>query len=276
MRIGDADHGRLARARLGIEFHYGGGDDAERPLRAHEKMLQVVARVVLLELRQRRHDPAIGQHDLDARHEIAGVAIGDDSRAAGVGRQIAAYGARAFRGERQRKQPVLRVRGLLQAQQGHARFDRHGVRRRIDLAHLVHAVERQHDLRAAFIGRLAANEAGVAALRHDRRVGLVADLENRRDLRGRARPHDARRLAEPQVALLDEIGVHVARVGQHVAFANDGGETLDEIGGRGMGVQGSVHGPSLLDWRASREWGRGSRRLLFRERSLSQPRRGRV
>ena len=97
LRACQADEGRLRAARARVELQHGGGDDAQRALRAHEQMLQVVAGVVLLQLGQIVQHAPVGQHHFETLHEIARIAIGEHGGAAGIGRQIAADGAGALR-----------------------------------------------------------------------------------------------------------------------------------------------------------------------------------
>ena len=108
------------------------GDDAERALGAHEQVLEVVAGVVLLERAQAVPDVAVGQHHLEAEHQVARVAVAQHLHAAGVGREIAADHAGALRAEAEREEAVVRRRGLLQGLQDAARLDRHRVADRID------------------------------------------------------------------------------------------------------------------------------------------------
>ena len=70
-------------------------DDAERPLRADDDAGQIVAGVVLGRAAG-AHDPAIGQHELDAEDVIDGDAVLERVRPAGVGGHVAADGAGAL------------------------------------------------------------------------------------------------------------------------------------------------------------------------------------
>ena len=99
--------------------------------------------------------------------------------------------------------------GLLRLDQHDAGLAGHGVGGGVDLADAVEPLEREQDL--AVVRRLAADEAGVAALRHDRRAGLVRELQDRGDLGGRARPQHQRRAAVIEPALLDHVGLDVVR-----------------------------------------------------------------
>ena len=142
-RRGHADERGFHRARAREQLQHRGGDDAERAFGADENLAQVVAGVVLLQLREKIHDAAVGQHDLEPEHEIARDAVGQRAGAAGIGREIAADGAAAFRAERERKQPVDRGRRLLRFGQHDAGLAGHRVRCGIDLADPVEPRERE-------------------------------------------------------------------------------------------------------------------------------------
>jgi hypothetical protein len=85
-------------------------DDAQRPLRPDHQVAQVVAHVVLAQARQRVHHAAIGQHRLDPEAQVARIAVAQHVDPARIGRQKPADPGRALRGERQRKDQVLRLR----------------------------------------------------------------------------------------------------------------------------------------------------------------------
>ena len=57
---GNADESGFDRAGAREQLDHGGSDDAERAFGANENMAQVVAGIVLFELRQQVDDPAIG------------------------------------------------------------------------------------------------------------------------------------------------------------------------------------------------------------------------
>jgi hypothetical protein len=206
------------RRRKGLEA--GGGDHAERAFGADEEVAQVVARVVLAQSAQAVPQFARRQHDLEPEGELARVAVAQDLRAAGVGRQVAADGGRALRRQRQRKQASRRGGGFLHALQRAARFDGDRVVDRVDGAHAIHAAQRQQDRAAAVVRRAAADQAGVAALRHDRRARLHAQLHDGGDFRCRGRPHDGLRAAGVALAPVGEIRRRVRGLGQHVGCAD--------------------------------------------------------
>ena len=81
------------------ELQHGRRDDAKRSFRADEQLLEVIPGIVLAQAAQAVPDPAIGKHDLDAKHEIAGIPEAQHGRAAGIGGQVAADRAASLRGE---------------------------------------------------------------------------------------------------------------------------------------------------------------------------------
>src|SRR5271166_4982125 len=69
----------------------------------------------------------------------------------------------------------------------------------------VHAAEGEDDVLPVLGRDAAADEAGVAALRHDRQPRLGADPHHRRDLLGRSRPDDEPGGAAPEPPRLDQV-----------------------------------------------------------------------
>ena len=86
------DLGRRHREQL----ERGGGDDAQRAFAADEQIAQVVAGVVLAQATQALPDLALGRHHLQAQAQLAGIAVAQHRRAAGIGGQVAADGATAL------------------------------------------------------------------------------------------------------------------------------------------------------------------------------------
>ena len=108
----------------------------------------------------------------------------------------------------------------------HARLADHHLGVRIDLANALESSGREDDLIAAFVRRLAADEAGVAALRHDSDPRFVAKGGDRRDFRRRAGPNEGERLALIEAARLDERAGDEGGIGQHVARTDDALQSL--------------------------------------------------
>ena len=83
--VGDGHQRRRPRPRRREQLQHRRGDDAERALGADEQLLEVVAGVVLAQAAQAVPDAPVGQHDLEAEHELARVAEAQHRGAAGVG-----------------------------------------------------------------------------------------------------------------------------------------------------------------------------------------------
>ena len=200
---------------------------------------------------------AVGQHHLDPEHVRARDAVGDGRRAAGIGREIAADGAGALRRQQLRIEPVGFGRRLARALQRDAGLAGDGVGGRIDLADAIHAIERQHDL---VVQRdLPADQAGIAALRHDRGAGVVGELQYCRNFGHRSRPQHHRRVTLEHVAHLDQIRRLQVWIGDGEFVADDCGETREQSGVElfGLGTGG------VRIWRLIEHWSVSSG-LLFR------------
>ena len=117
---------------------------------------------------------------------------------------------------------------LLGALQHAAGLDRHRHVRRIEAAHAVQARQAQHHLAAAVVGHRAADQAGVAALRHDGRAVLGAQAHHLRHFGGGAGPHDGERPAAPALAPVDLPGAEVA-VGEQVGGADDAAQAIEQL-----------------------------------------------
>ena len=150
-----------------IELQGGGGDDAQRALGADEKILQVIAGVVLAQAGETVPDLALRGDHLQPQAQMARIAEAHHLCAAGVGAQIATDGATALSGQTQGKQIAFAGSGLLQVLQNATGLHRDAKVGRIHGAHCIHALQAQHNLGARSIGRRACHQAGVAALRHD-------------------------------------------------------------------------------------------------------------
>jgi hypothetical protein len=216
----EAEKRGLDRARLGEELHRRRGDDAEGALAADEELLEIVAGVVLAQPAQPVPDAAVGQHDLEAQGQLAGIAVAQNRNPAGIGREIAADLAAPFGAEAQREKPVGFSRRLLQICQDAAGLDRYREIDRVDRADAVQAAECQDNVVPVLGGHAAADQAGIAALRYDRQLRFGADLYHRRHLRGRGRADDEPSGTAIETARLDEIRLHLTRVGDPAARAD--------------------------------------------------------
>ena len=215
-------------ARLGKQLEDRGRDDAQGSFGADEQVAQGVAGVVLAERPQPIPDAAIGQYHFQAEHKIAGVAVAQHVDAAGVGGEIAADLTAAFGREAQGKKTIALVRRALDVGEDAAGLDGDGEVDRIDGAHFVHAAEVDQDLAGILMGRGAAAQAGVAALRHDRQPSRGAGRDNLRDLGGRPRPHHQRRAAVIKPALFMQIRRHRVGIGDTGVRADNRGKTVEQ------------------------------------------------
>ncbi len=89
----DGETGAERRQRK--QFQRRLGDDAQQPFRADEQPVQLEAGLVLVRAPAQPQHGAVGQHDFQAEHVIAGDAVFEAARAAGVGDDVAADGIRA-------------------------------------------------------------------------------------------------------------------------------------------------------------------------------------
>ena len=218
-RRGDADEGGLERTRPRNEAQHRRGDYAERALGADEQVFQVVAGIVLLQFVEVIEHAAIRQHHFEAQRVRTRNAVSDGRGAAGIGGEVAANGASAFGGKELRIEPVDRGGRFARALQGDAGLAGDGVGGRIDFADAVEPIEREHDL--VVMRDLAADEAGIAALRHDGRCGVVGEHEDRGHFGNRSRAEHHRRMAMEQAAHFDEIRRLRLLISDGVSLADD-------------------------------------------------------
>jgi hypothetical protein len=148
---GQRDHRRGIGRRARHELQHGGGDHPKRALRADQKVAQIVARVVLVQLGHQVHHPAVGQHRLEPEHQRAGIAVAQHVGAARVGRHHAANRRRPLGAEGERKGEALRPGGVVEPFQHHPRPDNGNPRRCPDFADLVQPFERE-ERRAVRVG----------------------------------------------------------------------------------------------------------------------------
>ena len=95
----DVDHRNPRRhrsARTGKQLQHGSRDDAERAFAAEEQLLEVVTGIVLAQTFQAVPNAAICEHDFEAEHEVARIAVTQDRGAARIGRQVATDEAASF------------------------------------------------------------------------------------------------------------------------------------------------------------------------------------
>ena len=101
----------------------------------------------------------------------------------------------------------------------------------VDAADAVHPRHRDDDLVAVLERDLAADEPGVARLRHHRDAMRVRQRQDARHFVGRARPQHGRGAADVFVAPFAQVGLLRVGVGEDVGRTDDRGELGDQVGG---------------------------------------------
>ena len=199
-------------------------------------MLEVVASVVLAQAAQAVPDLAAGQHDFEAEGEVAGIAVAQHLHAAGVGRQVAADLAAAFRGQRQRKQSIGGAGGFLDGGKGAAGIDGNGVVLGVDRNYPVQAAQAHYHSPALAIRRRCAAQAGVAALGDDGRTGAGTGANDGGDFGGIAGTDDAAGRTFVAPAPVGQIGGQIDSLGQYVGVSDDAGQRCRQgfLGHRGL------------------------------------------
>ena len=200
-------------------------------------MLQVVAGVVLAQGLQTVPDPAVGEHDFEPEDEVAGVAVGEDRDAAGIAGQCPADPRRAPRGIGQREQQAGGIGRILHLGEDRAGLDHDAGIDRIEPDDAVHPRQRQNH---AAMRHAAADETGISALRHHRDARRRAGFDHEGDLRGRTGSHRSEGGAAIKLARLDEIGIEVGRVGQHMGGTQALAQSREKRVLRGRALSGRV------------------------------------
>ncbi len=255
-RVVDAvEHGQRGARVLGLgqQFERDLGDRAERALRAGEQPAQVVAGDVLDRPAAGADHRAVGQHHLQRQHVVAGHAVLEAARAAGVLGHVAADRALLEAGGIGRvEQPALLDLGLQPGVDHAGLHDRDPVDL-VDGQDGVHPRHAQHD--AAAQRHRAAGEAAAHRPRGERHAAGAGDAVHGRHLGGRGGQHHQRRGVLVERAV-EAVGDQVARVGQHPA-RNRGAQRVDQVRRR-------IDHPRTLR--------RGAREVLARAGGLLGPR----
>src|SRR5262245_13595117 len=133
-----------------------------------------------------------------------------------------------------------------------------------------HASKTHHHLMAAFERDLAADQPGIATLRHDLRVRFVGALQDRRNFRRRARLEHERGVAKIAIAPFNEIRRHGLRVADRVVLADDADERVERlIAWPPAGLLVGRHGRSALAVKVAEMRARLSRSLMASPRPRS-------
>jgi len=168
---------RLHRRRLRQELEHQLRRHREGSLATDDGGGDVVADHALLRAPPAAKRLAAHLHALEAEHVLAHHAVLEGARPAGVLRDVAAERARGQRRRIGREEEARRLDGVLQLERDHARLDDGDEIVGVDLAHLGHALGREHD--AAARRQAAAGHAGAGAARRDRDAMLARQAQRR-------------------------------------------------------------------------------------------------
>ena len=135
--------GRRHAGRARKQPQGGGGDDTQCALGPNHQMAQIIAGVILAQSLQPVQHTSIGQNRFDPQTQIARIAIAQHVYPTRIGGQDAPHPRRAFRGERQGKEPVNLFRLSLHRGHHHASLDHQSVLRWVSRAHSGHPLQRQ-------------------------------------------------------------------------------------------------------------------------------------
>ncbi len=184
------------------EPHGDGRQQAERPLAAHERTREIVARMVVRLAAHRQDLPRTGD-DLEPQHVVDRDAVLEAVRAAGVGGGVAADGGDHLAGGIGCEVVAVLARGLREPQVDEPRLDSGAAAGKVELEDSVHPGQRDHH--ATDRRHRAADEPRARAARHQGHVLAATETHQLRDLpRSLGQHHHIRR------ALVE--GVHVSLI----------------------------------------------------------------
>ncbi len=171
----EGDDQRASQGRFRPELDDRLGDDAQRPLRADEKMHEVVAGAALDQFPAQLEDVAGSRDDLEPADIVADDAVFDGPAAPGVRSDHAADEGALLAGVGRKIEPGL-VHGLLELEQGDPGFDHRHLVFSVDFEDGVHPFERQNDPPAR--RHTPAAQAGGPAARRDRNAVLIGQPQD--------------------------------------------------------------------------------------------------
>ncbi len=206
-------------------------DDGEGSLGPGNQAAKVVPGVVLRHAGQPAQHAAIGQNRLEAEDLAAHWPMTQNVDAAGVGRHHPADRRRVPSAQVDPHVPAHGARGGLDGREGRAGPDGHLASFAIRLAELIEAEQTEDDLASA--RDRAADQAGVAALRHHSDAGLRTGTQHGRDLTGRSRTRHGEGGARESTRPIGLVRGAQRRIGQTVAFADGIAQSGEQFGGHG-------------------------------------------
>ena len=199
-RVAERGGEHRAGGRRGKEPQRDLGDEAEQALRADEDADEVEAAFIFHRAAAGADQRAVGERDLQAEHVVAGDAVLQAARAAGIGGDVAAERAFLEAGRVGRiKKSELERQGLEFTGDDARLHHGHTVRGR-NFQHAIHAREGDDD--AAPARHAAADVAATRSARGDGNLARVREFQQRRDLlRAAGKSNGLReRPGEPRIA----------------------------------------------------------------------------
>ena len=185
-----------AERRKWNQFQRRLGDDAEQAFRADKQPVQIEAGLVFVRAPAEPDDAAAGQNDFEAEDVIAGDAVFEAARAAGVGGDVAADEVVRAAGGVGRIKQAAPLDGLLKFFRVHPRLDDGDEIGGIDFADAVHALQSRARCRRARARSRRRSRGPRRAASRESGAGLQISRSRRRFWRsgaGRRRRAGARR-----------------------------------------------------------------------------------
>ncbi len=113
--------------------------------------------------------------------------------------------------------------------QNHSGFHKHRVIDGINVLHLVHSSEREHNGTAGIVRHAASHQIRIAGLRNDTDRIVIAQFEYCRYLPGTGRTDDRKRFAVKALGPFFKIPRLVTGLGQYVSLSNNLLELADDV-----------------------------------------------
>ncbi|MCY1538763.1 hypothetical protein D9M68_743200 [compost metagenome] len=187
LHAAQADHGGSRHIETGKELQYRRGHHAQRPLGADEKLLQVVAGVVLSQRAKSIPERAVVQNHFQTQHEFTHVPVAQRPGAAGIRRHQSTDLATPNASQQHWKLPLVFFGRFADIGKDAAGLDCQRVALRIDLPNPVEARKIEDHGRPLRSRDSATYQARVAALRNDRHIQPRASFHEFHDFLGAAR-----------------------------------------------------------------------------------------
>ena len=221
----------LRDLRLGQKFQYDFGDGGKHAFAADKQRQQIQARRVIRFAAQ-FDDAAVHQYGADFQHIVGGQAVFQTVQAAGVLRDVAAYGAGKLAGRVGGVEKAVRRGSIGNGLVAHAGFHRGGARLRVDFQNAVKPRHRQQ--KPVGHGRAAAGQTRARTAHGNGYPQSRTGLQDSLHLRFGFRQGDGQRRA-------CENGQRVAFVGFQLVFLRQKGQAV-QCAAQGFLRRGALFG----------------------------------